>query len=38
MSLAEEQEMVKSLVEEKAKLEKKLEQVIKKLRPLINSR
>jgi len=38
MSLAEEQEMVKSLVEEKARLEKKLEQVIKKLRPLINSR
>lgn len=38
MSLAEEQEMVKILVEEKAKLEKKLEQVIKKLRPLINSR
>lgn len=38
MSLAEEQEMVKILVEEKVKLEKKLEQVIKKLRPLINSR
>jgi len=38
MSLAEEQEMVKNLVEEKVKLEKKLEQVIKKLRPLINSR
>ena len=38
MSLAEEQEMVKSLVEEKVKLEKKLEQLMKKLRPLINSR
>ena len=38
MSLAEEQEMVKILVEEKVKLENKLEQVIKKLRPLINSR
>jgi hypothetical protein len=38
MSLAEEQEMIKSLVEEKVKLEKKLEQLMKKLRPLINSR
>jgi hypothetical protein len=38
MSLAEKQEIVKNLVEEKLKLEIKLEQLMKKLRPLINSR
>ena len=38
MSLAEKQEIVKNLVEEKIKLENKLEQLMKKLRPLINSR